>query len=188
MSFQFASPIDRGLPVTTFTNPAVGIRTDGSNVDVTVTVRSASIPQMDRRRLREAAIWVRVLAVPQCPRIQPVFVFRIGGWYFTAPIDLRDVSRAKRGALRHALVAAGSPATAGSWTIHFRLVDTATTKTAALRSTEVTKRVREEAASLLLQSLCKPSKTGKSGNVPLLSALPTCTDLIVVLRNSERMA
>jgi hypothetical protein len=94
MSFQFSSPADQVRPVTSLTNPVVGFRTDGSDVDVTITIRSVSVPKMDQRRLKEAAIWVGLHAVQEGDRLQPTFVFRVGGWYFRAPVDLGDASPA----------------------------------------------------------------------------------------------
>jgi hypothetical protein len=100
MSFQFSSPVDHIRLATSLTNPIVGFRTDGSNVDVTITIHSASVPRMDRRRLKEAAIWAGLHAVREGDCIQPIFVFRIWGWYFRAHVDLGDASPGKRAALR----------------------------------------------------------------------------------------
>jgi hypothetical protein len=188
MSFQFSPPVDQVLPVTLLTNPIVGFRTDGSSVDVTITVHSESVPQMDRRRLKEAAIWVGLHAVRDGDRLEPVFVFRVGGWYFRAPVDLGDASPKKRKALRRAFAKAMDERTTGSWTFVFRLVDAATMTTAAIRSVSLTKKIRGEAAFLLRKSLNNPRRTRARKEVPLQEAFLTDYELFESLQVSERIA
>jgi hypothetical protein len=188
MSFQFSSPIAHVRPVTSLTNPIVGFRTDGSNVDATITIHSASVPRMDRRRLKEAAIWAGLHAVRDGDHIQPVFVFRVGGWYFRAHVDLGDASPEKRAALRRACLGAMNTAHQGSWTLLFRLVEAETMTTAALRSVELTKTIRGQAAALFLKSLDNRQNTEARTTVPPQEAFLTDHDLFEALQIAVRVA
>ena len=188
MSFQFSSPVDQVRPVTSLTNPAVGLLTDGSDVDVTITIRCPSVPKMDQRRLKEAAIWVGLHAVQDGDCIQPIFVFRVGGWYFRAPVDLGDASPGKREALRRAFLGANDKADHGSWTLRFRLVEAATMTTAALRSVALPKGIRGEAAALFLKSLDDPRRMEARTMVSLQEAFLTDHDLFEALEIAERVA
>jgi hypothetical protein len=188
MSFEFPSPANQDRLATALANPIVGFHTDGSDVDVTITIRGVSIPKMDRRRLKEAAIWVGLHAVRDGDRIHPILVFRVGGWYFRALLDLGDASPRKRAALRRAFLGAMDTAHQGSWTLHFRLVETATKTTAAVRSVELTKTIRGEAAALFLKSLDNPQGMEAGPSVPLHEAFLTDRDLFEALQIAERVA
>jgi hypothetical protein len=188
MSFQFSSLADQVRPVTSLTNPVVGFRTDGSNVDVTITIRSASVPKMDQRRLKEAAIWVGLHAVQDGDRIQPIFVFRVGGWYFQVPVDFDDASPGKQEALRRACSGTKDSAEQGSWTLIFRLVEAATMTTAALRSVALTNKIQEEAAALFLKSLGDPRRMEARTTVSLQEAFLTDHALFEALEIADRVA
>lgn len=187
MSLHFPTPVDQVLPPDFTRNTGIRLRADGSDIDLTVTTYSLSISSLDVRRLEEAAIWVGLHTQPDADLSEPLFVFRVGGWYFRARVDLGDGSPSKQEELRLAFSKATTTSSSGAWTITFRLVDSLTRRTAAIRTLAFPARLRRRAAAVLLTSFADAPEHGVRRRA-CFGDTRSDRDLFEALHVSERIA
>jgi hypothetical protein len=187
MSLHFPPPVDQVLHPEFNRNTGIRLRTDGSDIDLTVTTYGLSVSSLDARRLEEAAIWAGLHTQPDADLSGPLFVFRVGGWYFRARVNLGDGSPSKREELRLAFTKARTTSTSGAWTITFRLVDSMTRRTTAIRTLAFPARLQRRAASVLLSFLADAPEHGARRRA-CFGDSRSDRDLFESLHVSERIA